>query len=51
MTKLRMVLAIVNWEHRYAHGKLMGVEWCLERIEALMKFDKKEVTRRYKLMF
>lgn len=35
-TKLDCVLSIVDWEHRYATGKLMGGSWVLERIRFYM---------------
>ena len=51
MTKLRMVIKIVDWEHRYKYEWLQGGSWCLQRIEELMKLKRAVVHRRFKELF
>jgi len=51
MTKIKMVLAIVDWEHRYLFGRLVSGGWAIARIEQLMKRKKTSVKARYENLF
>jgi hypothetical protein len=51
MTKLGAVLDIVNWEHRYIHGHLMGGNWVIERVRELMKLKTADVHKKHRRLF